>query len=459
MAFLGEMENRNLVRRYINKAVGGELTGVFTLDNESRGQAEKDHGNFDWIRKANNEPDRAARRHISHQTNEALSCHGYVLKDSHTVVLKHVSEAVDGTRLISPTVGDWPHALLSSASEQVLDPCPDWAKNEKTKLVVMKDNVINAALQKKREGFLPIAVNGAAAYHAGGGFSTGGRHALEESMCVRTSLFKALRRGEELAEAAGVKAEEWCHPKRKQNGQPWMMHIPDNGVFLSPSVEVFRQGTEKGYTFEEEAISLEGIISMAMPNCNRRVGDAPVDCHHDPIKYREQLKQKWRATFVAAAHYSKADCVVLPDAGCGVFRNPPNVVGECLSHVLCEEFGGRFKEVVIAFPGGDIGESFAKAARDTFDHDISESPKRESYVDVRPKVMWHFAVHDGWDAFDLICQGTIEEQYQTFKEHGEPVVGRIPSHGKVILVNFQDMTQHVEGSDRIRNVQRHDEQV
>ena len=43
-----------------------------------------------------------------------------------------------------------------------------------------------------------VAVNAASAYHAGGGFQTGGRHALEEAMCwalgksVRVAVFYIL---------------------------------------------------------------------------------------------------------------------------------------------------------------------------------------------------------------------------------------------------------------------------
>ena len=47
-----------------------------------------------------------------------------------------------------------------------------------------------------------VAVNAASAYHAGGGFSTGGRHALEEAMCVQSSLYESLERGVSLAEDA-----------------------------------------------------------------------------------------------------------------------------------------------------------------------------------------------------------------------------------------------------------------
>ena len=42
-------------------------------------------------------------------------------------------------------------------------------------------------MQEALRGQKVVAVNAASAYHAGGGFQTGGRHALEEAMCGRLS--------------------------------------------------------------------------------------------------------------------------------------------------------------------------------------------------------------------------------------------------------------------------------
>ena len=41
--------------------------------------------------------------------------------------------------------------------------------------------------QEVLHGQRVVAVNAASAYHAGGGFQTGGRHALEEAMCAGPS--------------------------------------------------------------------------------------------------------------------------------------------------------------------------------------------------------------------------------------------------------------------------------
>lgn len=94
------------------------------------------------------------------------------------------------------------------------------------------------------------------------------------------------------------------------------MHIPDDGVLLSPHVEIFRGSTLEGYPFLAKPVSLEAVVSVAMPNRNEHMSDSPVDARMDsPGAYKEQLKQKWRAVLKAASAYTSADTLVIPDAG------------------------------------------------------------------------------------------------------------------------------------------------
>jgi len=206
------------------------------------------------------------------------------------------------------------------------------------------------------------AVNAASAYNCGGGFLSGGRHALEEAMCIQSSLFTSLEKAKREVEALNIVLPAWAEPKKdKRYGSNFQMHVPEDGAILSPKVEVFRGGTNDGYPFEDQPVLLEAVVSIAMPNCNERMKDSPVDKH--PEAYREQLLRKWRAALTAAAEYTRADTLVVPDAGCGVFRNEPDMVGEALGTLLATDFKGRFKEVVIAFPGTPAGDQFANAVQ------------------------------------------------------------------------------------------------
>eukprot|EP00438_Fugacium_kawagutii_P009241 Skav231852 [mRNA] locus=scaffold2307:16794:18047:+ [translate_table: standard] len=319
------------------------------IDVGSRGQAAQVDGGFGWIRKANAQGDREARREISAATRQVVQMRSYQLGTT-VLRLQHVDEMLKGTRLLSPSLPGWPQVLKGK---------------EKTALSVERGPVLDVAVQKAKAGQHVVAVNAASAYHAGGGFLTGGRHALEEAMCVQSSLYDSLERGIGLAEAAKVQAPSWARPAQKKDGTPWVSHLPDDGVLLSPKVEVFRDGTNDGYSFKDSVTLLSGIVSVAMPNCNEKMSDSPVDSNPDAEGYKTQLTKKWLAVLTAASACEEATTLVVPDAGCGVFYNPPEQVGESFGKALAE-FSGRFKQVFIAFPGGKAGEAFAAAATAAF---------------------------------------------------------------------------------------------
>merc|ERR1719182_1171651 len=160
-------------------------------------------------------------------------------------------------------------------------------------------------------------------------------------MCVQSTLYESLLKGLEIAKDARVMPADWVQQGR------WEQHIPDDGVLISPKVEIFRQGSGEGYEFMDAPAMLEAVISVAMPNRNRDMGDSPVDAHPDSDMYKQQLKRKWRAVLTAAASYTTARTLVVPDAGCGVFRNDPQEVGVAFGEVLREEFATCFDEIVI----------------------------------------------------------------------------------------------------------------
>jgi len=456
--------------------------GPAIIDKTSQGAAAPRGSTYAWIRKMNTDKDRAERRSICLLTRLATDRHSYRIGEAgDNVTLASIPEMLKGTRLVSPTVGEWPmpiqgpdinttgaatdvagdtsdvaaeaagdvaddvatRANASAAAAEVnvgvgaslgaytpayatppeavpppvastgaliqpnvptlltlptaaavansvnasgagvpLPHNPQWGSTV-TSISLVQQTVLDAAVERARQANTRVvAVNAASAYQAGGGFHSGGRHALEESMCVQSTLFVSLERAQKLSRGKGVKAPCWVKPSKRKDGEPWKMHIPDDGAILSPSVEVFRQGTNAGYIFENSPTKLAAVVSIAMPNCNEGVRDAPVDAElddelpvdvsftpgidkKDDLVYIAQLERKWRAALVAAAYYTDATCLVLPDAGCGVFENPPAVVGAAFGRVLAQEFSTRFAEVVVAV-FGDKGVEFGRAAQDTF---------------------------------------------------------------------------------------------
>ena len=87
-----------------------------------------------------------------------------------------------------------------------------------------------------------------------------------------------------------------------------------------------------------------------------------IDAKSDKL-YVAQLERKWRAVLVAAAYYTNANCLVVPDAGCGCYKNPPEVAGAVFGRILGQEFHGRFTRVLIA---AGRSTEFAKAAEEAF---------------------------------------------------------------------------------------------
>jgi hypothetical protein len=320
-------------------------------------KASKSGESYTWIMRANNEEDRSDRRKIRDQTELAIECRGYIIGMKPKAVLQKIDSMLNETRLIS-SKNVWPEGQVGVVEGRA---------ETGTKISIEKGVVFQVARRETLAGRRVAAVNAASAYHTGGGFSTGGRHALEEAMCIQSTLYASLKKATRMAEEAKLKVVEWANPPQPRTGGDWLLHIPDDGVVLSPSVEVFRGGTMDGYPFEEAPVALEAVISVAMPNLNDRMSDSPVDGHPEPEEYIAQVKRKWRAVFTAAAHYTGADTLVVPDAGCGVFANPPDKLGTAFGEVLREEFASCFKEVFIAFPGNKNGEVFAEHASAAFE--------------------------------------------------------------------------------------------
>jgi len=215
---------------------------------------------------------------------------------------------------------------------------------------------LNVALERARAG-LPVAlVSAASAYDVGGGFEVGGRHALEEALCMQTTLFQSLLIASTQARLQGVVPPASCRPCRQADGSPWRCHVPEDGAVLTPCVEVFRGGTEEGYPFLPSAVRLGAIVSVAMPNLNLRVTGCPVDAPTDRREYLALLTQKLTAALGAAAR-AGALALVVPDLGCGALGNDPRAVGRALGSALQRHFPRAFAELHL------VGQSaFAAAA-------------------------------------------------------------------------------------------------
>merc|ERR1719247_3217320 len=106
-----------------------------------------------------------------------------------------------------------------------------------------------------------------------------------------------------------------------------MPYIPVDGAVLSPSVEIFRRGTDQGYLMQSETVAITAVVSVAMFNKNPQIRDSPVDAPTDKTAYEKGVRHKMQA-MVHAAAFAGADSLIVCDLGCGVFGNDARVVGQ-----------------------------------------------------------------------------------------------------------------------------------
>lgn len=213
------------------------------------------------------------------------------------------------------------------------------------------ETVLDAAMGRARLGAKVAAVSAASAYQVGGGFLSGGRHALEESMCMQSTLFMSLQQAARLAAA-----------KRLTDERGRRLHIPEDGAVLSPGVQVFRKGTSCGYAPCMEETCLAAVVSVAMPNVNPCNSSSPMEWR-SPEEQVLLVERKLHAMLQGAA-LVEAEVLVVPDLGCGVFGNNPSVIGAAFGRVLCA-YRGYFSEILMTgredfylATSGCVGPSF-----------------------------------------------------------------------------------------------------
>jgi uncharacterized protein (TIGR02452 family) len=308
-------------------------------------QLPKWDGSWHWIRYENDEVSRSTRSDAAALLMETLHKGGFSLKQEKAPgkVVKYtfIKSMVQGTQILS--------------CSQTL---PNLAKDPLLKMELEYGQGITPmekATTMVREGFNPACVNAASAYHRGGGFTSGGRHALEEAFCSQTTLYASLEKAQELwdiGEKSGI--------YRRSPGLPtnFHQHIPTDGCIVSPMVEIFRSNSDQGYFVHDKTVTVASVISVAMYNKNKHMKDAPVDAPKDQHDYEEGLRKKMIAMIHGAA-LSKADSIIIPDIGCGVFHNDPKIVGRICGEVLLT-YKSYFKRAV--FTGGKDFYSAASQA-------------------------------------------------------------------------------------------------
>eukprot|EP00929_Paragymnodinium_shiwhaense_P052631 TRINITY_DN26370_c0_g1_i1.p1 TRINITY_DN26370_c0_g1~~TRINITY_DN26370_c0_g1_i1.p1 ORF type:complete len:440 (+),score=99.84 TRINITY_DN26370_c0_g1_i1:70-1389(+) len=298
-------------------------------------------GGYLWVRRENTGEDRKQRLDAAGTTLGVCRAHGYELDDAgrvQSVSLQYIDKMVEGTRLLRH--GDVMVALKG---------CRAAAAPRRPRIVIAQEaTLLEAALVRSWSGATVAAISAASAYHPGGGFRSGGRHALEEAMCMQSTLAVSLQRALWLSRQPAQLVEPPVRVLEQRRDVNWLCYIPDEGCVVSPYVEVFREGSDAGYGFLQEKGTLQAVVSIAMPNCNPSVKDSPLDAPSDRNEYMQLLCKKFECA-IGAAQLVGATTLVMPAVGCGVFRNDPADVGLALKRAMDNGLvGDGIQEIVLA---------------------------------------------------------------------------------------------------------------
>ena len=281
---------------------------------------------FSWLWADNGHTARRKRNQLAVQTLEAVQNSQY-FHDGKQIKLRYAKAMAHGTG---------PIVCFKAPLRK-----PPKGKNTRFRIskIWSLDELDAIHAEKGNDARIGI-INGASAYHAGGGFLSGGRHAMEESLCSMSSFFMSLQRATHAAQQGTL--------------------IPPTGCLASPYVEVFRHGAHKGYKIRKDVILID-VVSVAMFNNNPNVADAPRDMPDDATVYLQGIQRK----FLSAMHAFVSlgtKTIIVPAVGCGVYRNSPHAMG-CVVGQAFNIFNGLFDEVVFCGTSEFTNPAFSSAIK------------------------------------------------------------------------------------------------
>ncbi|MBG0814112.1 TIGR02452 family protein [Planomonospora sp. ID82291] len=280
---------------------------------------------------------RDGRRALAAETVEILERGWYAGESGHRVSLAdRLAAAVAGTRLWTP---DELTGLLAAHGERSGGRAAV-RSDRPGRVEVVNETSLSAARRLVDDGGDPVGcLNFASAKNPGGGFLNGSE-AQEESLARSSGLYHCL---------AGVPDFYAFH---RAQGDPLYSH---RAVF-SPAVPVFRDD-HGGLLAEPYPVS---FVTAAAPNAGALRGDGP------RLERLPEVLSERAARVLALFAASGVRRIVLGAWGCGVFRNPPELVASVFAGHLGPRgaFGGAFDRVVFAVldrsPGTPTYDAFAR---------------------------------------------------------------------------------------------------
>ena len=187
----------------------------------------------------------------------------------------------------------------------------------------------------------------------GGGVAMG-MHAQEESICLVSTLRACLQ-------------DKKC--KKQYYDYHRTLELPEHNddIIYSPDVTVFKHPDQLEPKMLKESDWLNvDILSCAAPSLSDHPSNkANPHCGTVPLRISradlfEMLKKRYKRIF-EVAHMEGTETLILGAFGCGVFKNPPELVAEAFKSVI-SEYGKWFKNIEFAILGSKSSENYTAFA-------------------------------------------------------------------------------------------------
>lgn len=233
---------------------------------------------------------------------------------------------------------DYQDAHIGISSSQMLEKtCPyedvDPLEGQgayQTEFSVVDDEILNVLIELSQAGHNPVGLNMANRYQPGGGVDKG-YSTQEEILCRRSNHLLGLRTQR--------------YP------------LSDKGGIYCPHVQVFRENETNEYAWMEnpQEVALVAVAAYDLRPGSRdrlelhlpRSGLIGLELYQNELyvnKTKAKIRNSLRVMFQKGHTH-----IVLGALGCGVYKNPPEMVSGLFLEIFQEtEFEGRFEKVIFA---------------------------------------------------------------------------------------------------------------